>query len=1157
MMRALCDALLRLPEIEESLSRIASGDCPVALGGLSPVHKAHVIAAVRRKTGRPVAALCPDEQEAARLASDVAVLCGEEALTLRSRDFTFHPVETVSREWEHKRLPVLYRMAARTAPVVCGAADAFMQRAMPPETLLAQSVALKPGLNLPPEELTRLLVSGGYKRGELVEGVGQFSRRGGIVDFFSPGGPEPVRLEYFGDEIDTLAYIDPATQRRTQPLTGALLLPCAETLAHAAPGGAEGLVRAIEGIGLQTDADRLRDLGSIPDIDRFMAMVSPELFTALDYLPPKTVVFVCEQARVSERVKNTLWQWGQDIETLLEQKLITPELAVFGEDGAGLWSAVGERPALFLDSFIASSYPLRPHAILNITAKQLPSFGASLETAAGDARHYAGMNYRTLALVPNERRAAHLEELLRDSGVSAARSDGELPPQGGVFIGVGTLSAGMEYPALGLAALTEGQAAPERAKKRRISSVRESSRKRISSYTDLSPGDLVVHEHHGIGRFVGIVPMPVDGIKRDYIKLAYSGTDSLYVPVTQLHLVSKYIGQGDEDGKPAKLNKLGGTEWHKARSKAKAAAKELAKGLIELYAARRRLDGFSFPPDSDWQLSFEESFEYDETDDQLRCVSEIKRDMEDSCPMDRLLCGDVGFGKTEVALRAVMKCVLGGKQAAILVPTTVLAQQHYQTASRRFAGYPVKIEVLSRFRTPAQLKDAEKRIKNGSVDLVIGTHKLLQKDVKFKNLGLLIVDEEQRFGVGHKEKLKELSTQVDVLTLTATPIPRTLNMALSNIRDMSTIEEAPRDRYPVQTFVLEHSWQLLADAIRRELGRGGQVYYLHNRVETIDRVVSRLTEMLPEASIASAHGQMKEEELSEMMRRTADGDIQVLVCTTIIETGIDIPNVNTLIVEDADRLGLAQLHQIRGRVGRSNRHAYAYLTYRRGKILSEVATKRLSAIREFAEFGSGFKIAMRDLEIRGAGNVLGAEQHGHLMSVGYDMYLKLLEEAVLEERGEKSASAVDCSADLSIAASIPEGYIPHAGIRMDIYRRIAALESSEEAEDLIDELIDRFGDVPDGVHSLVRIALLRARAGRAGITEIAQKAERVNIKFTSPDFARISMLCSRKEYKGRVLFSAGDAPYLSLKLLSGVSVLDACGELVDAYADTEERSPRV
>ncbi len=754
-----------------------------------------------------------------------------------------------------------------------------------------------------------------------------------------------------------------------------------------------------------------------------------------------------------------------------------------------------------------------------------------------------------MVLVSSEQRALNLQALLREQKMTTAVDFQlhELPGYGKAVIAVGGLTAGMEYPVGRFAVLTEGQSLL--GKKRRSKPV--TNRQKLGSYADLSPGDLVVHEHHGVGRFLEMTKMTVDGVQKDYVKIAYAGADVLYVPATQLDLVSKYIGSGEDAQETRKLSRLGGTDWEKAKTRAKKAVKDLAKGLIQLYAERQRQPGFAFSPDSPWMKEFEDEFEYAETDDQLRCIAEIKQDMEQARPMDRLLCGDVGYGKTEVAFRAIMKCVLDGKQAAILVPTTVLARQHYLTAKQRFAKYPVEIDVVSRFRTQTQMKDTLRRLEQGGIDLLIGTHRLFQKDVKFKDLGLLVIDEEQRFGVQHKEKLKELSKQVDVLTLSATPIPRTLNMALSGIRDMSTLEEPPMDRQPVQTYVLEHDWGVLSDAMRRELERGGQVYYLHNRVETITRTAARIKEMLGEdVAVAVAHGKMSQEELNDVMTRMSDGEVDVLVCTTIIETGIDIANANTLIIEDADHMGLAQLHQIRGRVGRSTRRAYAYLTYRRGKVLTEVASKRLGAIREFAEFGSGFKIAMRDLEIRGAGNVLGPEQSGFLLSVGYDMYLKLLEEAVLEERGEKPERPTECAADLSVAASIPDRYVPSPEQRMDLYRRIAAIRSEADADDVMDELIDRYGDPPRTVNNLISVALLRADAARNGISQIDQKGANLNFYLDQFDLQRVSALCGLEKYRSRLLFSAGERPYLALRLKKGEDALKFGRKLVEDYAKT-------
>jgi len=783
----------------------------------------------------------------------------------------------------------------------------------------------------------------------------------------------------------------------------------------------------------------------------------------------------------------------------------------------------------------------------SIDAKRLPSYGGSLETAASEVSHYIKSNYKTVIVCQDKRRAIRLREYLEEREINSALDSSlqELPNPGQCVIAVGELSAGMEYPSINLAVVTEGQMIAQPTVRRIRKTKEKSNRERLQSFADLAPGDLVVHDQHGIGRFVGFFKLRVDDVDKEYIKITYAGTDSLYVPATHLDMVAKYIG-GGEDSAPIKLSKLGGLEWKKAKSRAKKAAKEMARELIRLYAERQRIAGRAFPGDTIWQTEFEDKFGYQETDDQLKSTAEIKEDMEKPIPMDRLLCGDVGYGKTEVALRAVMKCVLGGYQAAILVPTTVLAQQHYVTSMRRFAGYPLNIEVLSRFRSHAQIKSALRDIENGSVDFVIGTHRLLQKDIQFKNLGLLVVDEEQRFGVSHKERLKSISKQVDVLTLSATPIPRTLNMALSGIRDMSSIEEPPQSRRPVQTYVMEHDDGILCDAIRREIARGGQVYYLHNRIENIDRVAGRLAEMLPGVRLAIAHGKMDEDSLSDVMEEMTAGDVQVLVCTTIIESGIDIPNVNTLIIEDADKLGLAQLHQIRGRVGRSPRRAYAYLTFRRGKLLTEIAEKRLSAIREFAEFNSGFKIAMRDLEIRGAGSLLGSEQSGHMISVGYDMYLKLLEEAVLEEKGEKAPKKVECPADLNVSAGIPEKYIPSAQQRMDIYRRIALIRSEEDSNDLLTELIDRYGDPPSQVLALTSVAMLRSEASILGIKEISQKEGWLSLKLTNFNMESISKLYALPDYTGRVKVLAGTDPAIALKLKGG-AVVDEAVKFVRSY----------
>ena len=1163
-MKPLLSALNDIPEYRSLLAAIDNGACPAAFSGLSAVHRAHFAAGIRQELNRPVVVVCADEGEAERMARDLAALSGEEVRTLSAREFTFHNAAVVSRQYEHRRLSTLRALAAGECPLLVCTVESILQRTIP-KTLLTQAAqVVRMGERYDLGELAGTLAAAGYTRCEQVEGVGQFALRGGILDFFSPAHPKPVRVEFFGDEIDAMGLFDPDTQRRIENLGAAEILPAAEVLPQFTPGGYGGLLEGLDRLisqakrrkgsetlvqTLEEDRERLSASTAFPAMDRYIALIYPVMATAADYFPEDAVVVLSESPRVAERGKSYLWQLGEDAKALMERGELAGELADFARTFEELTEVLADWPVCYLDAFTSSRYPQRPRTLLNLLTKQLPSYGASLETAVSDLAHYVSDGFRTVVLVSSEQRALNLQALLREQKMTTAVDFQlhELPGYGKAVIAVGGLTAGMEYPVGRFAVLTEGQSLL--GKKRRSKPV--TNRQKLGSYADLSPGDLVVHEHHGVGRFLEMTKMTVDGVQKDYVKIAYAGADVLYVPATQLDLVSKYIGSGEDAQETRKLSRLGGTDWEKAKTRAKKAVKDLAKGLIQLYAERQRQPGFAFSPDSPWMKEFEDEFEYAETDDQLRCIAEIKGDMEQARPMDRLLCGDVGYGKTEVAFRAIMKCVLDGKQAAILVPTTVLARQHYLTAKQRFAKYPVEIAVVSRFRTQAQMKDTLRRLEQGGIDLLIGTHRLFQKDVKFKDLGLLVIDEEQRFGVQHKEKLKELSKQVDVLTLSATPIPRTLNMALSGIRDMSTLEEPPMDRQPVQTYVLEHDWGVLSDAMRRELERGGQVYYLHNRVETITRTAARIKEMLGEdAAVAVAHGKMSQEELNDVMTRMSDGEVDVLVCTTIIETGIDIANANTLIIEDADHMGLAQLHQIRGRVGRSTRRAYAYLTYRRGKVLTEVASKRLGAIREFAEFGSGFKIAMRDLEIRGAGNVLGPEQSGFLLSVGYDMYLKLLEEAVLEERGEKPERPTECAADLSVAASIPDRYVPSPEQRMDLYRRIAAIRSEADADDVMDELIDRYGDPPRTVNNLISVALLRADAARNGISQIDQKGANLNFYLDQFDLQRVSALCGLEKYRSRLLFSAGERPYLALRLKKGEDALKFGRKLVEDYAKT-------
>ena len=1106
-MDTLLHTLLKIPELTALAEAVEQGGCPAAVTGLSPVHRAQAAAALISATGRPLVAVCTDESEANRLAEDMEILTGIRAEKLFARELFARAGTVISRQWEHHRVAALYELSHSEVKLLICTVEGLIQKTTTPERLMDGSITLRVGEQYDLNDLARRLVDSGYSSAEMVEGVGQFALRGGILDIFSPMMEEPVRCEFFDDEVDSLGSFDVGTQRRTQNLDEALILPACEL--------PEGCPKT----------------------------------SAFAYLPQDALVVMTETRRMEERIKNLLMQAKEDTESLLAAGEKDGDLISLLLSDSELHSRLEELPVVMMESLPASRYPISPRTLLSVTAKQLSAYGGSLDAAIADLKDYQATKTAVLLLCGSESRCRNMQRMLAEHGVASALDlkCETMPKAGEVHLTVGALSAGAEYPGLGLAILTEGQITAPTSGRQSKPRQKKDSRKSLLSYTDLNPGDLVVHTHHGVGRFEGVRKMPVDGVEKDYIKISYAGGDSLYVPATQLDMVSKYIGGGGEDSqRPVKLNKLGGTDWGKQKKRAKAAAKDLAKGLIALYAERQRTPGFAFSPDTPWQREFEDSFPYAETEDQLRCIADIKRDMERPVPMDRLLCGDVGYGKTEVALRAIMKCIMDGKQAALLAPTTVLAQQHFTTAVNRFRGFPVEIRVLSRFQTPGQTRTILSDLRAGRIDLLIGTHKLLQKDVQFKDLGLLIVDEEQRFGVSHKEKLKEIAKQVDVLTLSATPIPRTLNMALSGIRDMSTLEEPPLNRQPVQTYVVEHDWGMLIDAMRRELDRGGQVYYLHNRVDSIDLTAARIRNMLGEdVKVVVAHGKMGERELSDVMQKMVEGEAQILVCTTIIETGIDIANANTLIIEDADKMGLSQLHQIRGRIGRSARRAYAYMTYRTGKVLSEIASKRLTAIKEFVEFGSGFKIAMRDLEIRGAGNLLGPEQSGYMMTVGYEMYLQLLEDAVVEEQGGRPAVETECSADLTVSANIPERYVPSAQQRMDLYRRIAAIRSPEDASDLVDEMVDRYGEPPRAVCTLLDVALLRTAASKVGVSDISQRGNTLRLALQDFNAEALVQVCSMPKYRQRLALAAGDKPAMTLTLRPKEEVLEAALNLVE------------
>lgn len=1098
---------------------------PLSCSGLSQIHKALIVGGLARDTGKKILLITPTESSAAELCSDLKSL-GVASAVFPERDFCFSEMLSHSKEYEHKRIDTLSKLFDGAFSVLICSAAAAVQYTVPPEILKQNCFNVCTGAELPIEELKEKLLLAGYENCSLVEGVGQFSVRGGIVDIFPVAADKPIRIEYWGDEIDTLTYFDVSTQRRTETINEIKITQASEIVYNAAEL-ADKLELKIKNTRLQ-DAAKMRIQKDISllragiDIsaDRYINEIYA-LCTVFDYFQD-ALIAVAESSDTESALKTLSERFSMDAETLLENGYI------FGDCKYMLdMSEILKRTekAVFLENFSRGNYSLPLKDIINFDYKRLSSWKGELAVLLEDVSFMLEKGGKVAVLVPGEKAATVLYESLKSRGLAATLSlKAPEKIEKGITVISGGLSAGFELHEQKFMLITGNYISGDERKVRR-----KKAENSISSLDELKVGDYVVHVSHGIGIFAGINKITSGGLTKDYIKINYAKTDVLYVPVTQLDLVSKYIGNSESG--TIRLNKLGSNDWQKTRARVKSAVKNMAKELIALYAKRMSIKGYAFAPDSELQAEFEAGFPYVETDDQLRCLKEIKADMEREVPMDRLLCGDVGFGKTEVALRAAFKCISEGKQCAFLVPTTILAFQHLQTAKQRFGELPLNIKMLSRFVKPSEQTKIAAGIASGRVDMVIGTHRLISKDIKFKNLGLVIIDEEQRFGVAQKEKLKQDYPEVDVLTLSATPIPRTLNMAMSGLRDMSSIEEAPGDRLPIQTYVLEQNNGIIMDAIKKELRRSGQVYYLHNRVESIYAHAAKLKEQLPDAKVGVAHGQMSEEQLSDVWQQLLEHEIDILVCTTIIETGVDAPNVNTLIVEDADRFGLSQLHQLRGRVGRSPRRAYAYFCFKPFKQLSDVAEKRLEAIRDYTEFGAGFKIAMRDLEIRGAGSILGGEQHGNMEAVGYDMYIKLLNEAINEEKGIKQEETYECVVDLNVSAHIPERYIASLPARLGIYKRIAKICDDDTRSDVIDELCDRFGEPPRAVMGLIDIALLRNKAAKMGIYEIVHEKNAIVLKVNDVNETQITKLNSA--FGKRVVLSANDKPYYTVKQKSG------------------------
>jgi len=1157
------NSLISQQELSDVCTAIKGGFSPIGVSGLSSVHKsltATLLCEFLYGSDSPVPMLiaCENEANAKRICDDINVLTAENsALLYPAKDITLAPVESASKEYEYQRLGVLSALLSGRCRFVCASVEAVLQATIPPQRLRSETISLNVGDEVDLTALAERLVASGYSRCSEVSSPSQFSVRGAIADIFPVGELRPVRMELWGDEIDTMSYFDTQTQRRTDSVNGVVIPPACEVLFPSR----EELADRIRGLGkglrskradlirarLERDASNAEDGLSIPNIDKYLPLAYDDRYFIFDYLPKSAVVIFSEYRTCSETAKGVVKQFHEDMQLLYDEGELCKGLDGYITEFENVTEYACQRRCLVLDSFMRTNSEIRFNRLISTTAFQTSPWGGEMRQLSEDLKSYMDRGYSVILLAGSEKTLPIIVQDLRDDGIPCDILSEQSPSATGrVTVTSGCLSSGYDFPSVKIALVTQAKAMVSKRKLKKKSSQGE-----IRSLDDISIGGLVVHALHGIGRFEGIRKLELEGVTKDYITIKYAGTDVLYVPVTQMDLISRYIGPGGDS--TVKLNKLSGSDWQKTRARVKKAVKDMAAELVSLYAKRSQTPGYAFSADDDMQADFESRFDYTETDDQLKCIAEIKSDMEKPVPMDRLLCGDVGFGKTEVAFRAACKCILDGKQCALLVPTTVLAWQHYQSALKRFEHFPVKIELLSRFRTKQQQAEILRQLKAGTIDMVIGTHRLVQKDVEFKDLGLAIIDEEQRFGVAHKERFKKNFAGVDVLMLSATPIPRTLNMAMSGIRDMSVIEEPPIDRYPVQTYVIEHDMGIIIQAINKELRRGGQVYYIHNRIESIDRCLAKLKELLPDARIAAAHGQLGEKALSDIWQQLITHEIDILVCTTIIETGVDVPNVNTLIIEDADNMGLSQLYQLRGRVGRSNRRAFAYFTFRKDKCVSEVASQRLDAIREFTQFGSGFKIAMRDLKIRGAGNVLGGQQHGHMDAVGYDMYIRLLNEALAEETGQPlPTKPEDCLIDLQIEAHIPTEYIEDLSSRLEAYRRIAGICTREDSEDVIDEFIDRYGDPPKSILGLITVSLVRNMASRAGVTEITQRAGKLVILTKRICLKQVQALAG--EFDNDVTVSGGeDITTISIKLKNEKSTIEVMKKSVELMHDNAEQ----
>ena len=1167
MAEVFANPLVDLAEYTDMKQDLDKGKGPVQISGVTDSQKVHVMHELSKDNPWRLV-VTYDDTRAKEIFDDFSYFEPNTWL-YPARDLLFYSSDIHGNLLTRQRMQVFKHLLEDEGGVVVTTVDGLMDHLLPLSRIKESCLNIMVGQTLDMEEIKHLLTGMCYERMGQVDGMGQFSVRGGILDVFPLTEEVPVRIELWGDEVDSIRSFDAESQRSIQQMDEVTIYPAAELILtkehieegilrleadekkqekafrdQKKPEEAQRIRRAVgelveslkEGFDVQTlDAyiryfcrDTVSFLDYMKEVGAKVTLVSSGVArkTAEKKQTSGLALILDEPQRMKEKAETVETEFRESMSHRLEQGYILPGQADLLFSSKTVLADCHTPHSIFMTGLDQRLPGMTPKAKYSLTGKNLNSYQNSFEILIKDLTKWKKDGYRVVLLSASRTRASRLAGDLREYDLRAfcPEDAGRPVAPGEIMVTYGKLHKGFEYPLIKFVVITEGDMfGVEKRKKKRKKYNYEG--KKISSFSELSVGDYVVHESHGLGIYKGIEKIEQDHVIKDYIKVEYGDGGNLYLPATRLEGIQKYAGA---DAKVPKLNKLGGTEWTKTKTKVRTAVREIAKELVELYAARQDAEGFQYGPDTVWQKEFEEMFPYDETDDQLTAIDDTKRDMESKKIMDRLICGDVGYGKTEIALRAAFKAVQEEKQVVYLVPTTILAQQIYNTFVQRMKDFPVRVDMMSRFRTPGEMKKTVEGLKKGYVDIIVGTHRVLSKDVQFKNLGLLIVDEEQRFGVTHKEKIKQMKQNVDVLTLTATPIPRTLHMSLIGIRDMSVLEEPPVDRVPIQTYVMEYNDEMIREAIHRELGRGGQVYYVYNRVNNIDEVANHVASLVPDANVAFAHGQMNEHQLEKIMLDFINGEIDVLVSTTIIETGLDIPNANTMIIQDADRLGLSQLYQIRGRIGRSNRTSFAFLMYKRDKMLKEDAEKRLQAIREFTELGSGIKIAMRDLEIRGAGNILGAEQHGHMEAVGYDLYCKMLNEAVIalkggQEEEETFETVVDCDID----AFIPDGYIKNEYLKLDVYKRISAIETDDEYMDMQDELIDRFGDIPKSVDNLLRVAELKALAHRAYVTEVDINTQEIRIELypkAKLDVTGIPALIA--EYKTALRFAQGEKPVL-------------------------------